>query len=536
MSPPHPLALSTATLITPLGALSGVLMLLLAAPVGGFALAAGLRLIGWRWTWAAVAAPLAWPLGSLSGVWQLTMLLACGQAIRLGRRWQRSDTDLGGDLAQGARAAFGPTDFARRIRGAWEIRRERWVDRRGLLIGTDARGLGVRIPLGGDSGSHTLVVGASGTGKTVTQISRVVRAVEHGHGAIVCDPKGDCDLESALRRVAREQGRRMLVWTPEGKDTYNPYGYGSDSEIADKALAVERYTEPHYLRQAQRYLGHAVRTMRLTGVPVSPASLVRYLDPLQLEVLARRIADEEQARTVWRYLDSLSARQLRDLGGTRDRLAILPESDIGRWLDPEAPGAETFDLLQAMRWRAVVYFRLDADRRPLLAQMLAGALVGDVLAAAAALQATPIPTTVMIDEFSAIAADQVAGLFARSRAAGISLLLGTQELSDLRRPGSDALRDQVLGNVETLIAHRQVVPASAQLVCDVAGGRGAWAGSERTHPGWPSLLGATGGSRSRVREPLILPDPVRTLPTGVAAVVVPGARRAPKVARILRAG
>jgi len=34
---------------------------------------------------------------------------------------------------------------------------------------------------------------------------------------------------------------------------------GSETEIADKALSGETFTEPHYLRQAQRYLGHAVR-------------------------------------------------------------------------------------------------------------------------------------------------------------------------------------------------------------------------------------------------------------------------------------
>ncbi len=44
-------------------------------------------------------------------------------------------------------------------------------------------------------------------------------------------------------------------------------------------------------------------------------------------------------------------------------------------------------------------------------------------------------TLVVIDEFSAVAAEQVVRLFGRARSAGISLVLGTQELSDLRRQG-----------------------------------------------------------------------------------------------------
>ena len=40
----------------------------------------------------------------------------------------------------------------------------------------------------------------------------------------------------------------------------------------------------------------------------------------------------------------------------------------------------------------------------------------------------------------------------------MSLLLGTQELADLTLVEHPNLKDQVLGNVTTLIAHRQVIP------------------------------------------------------------------------------
>ncbi len=65
-------------------------------------------------------------------------------------------------------------------------------------------------------------------------------------------------------------------------------------------------------------------------------------------------------------------------------------------------------------------------------------------------------------------------LFARARSAGLSLLLGTQELSDLRLPGRERLLEQVLGNLSALLAHRQVVPSSAELLAQIAGTRGTW--------------------------------------------------------------
>jgi conjugal transfer pilus assembly protein TraD len=87
------------------------------------------------------------------------------------------------------------------------------------------------------------------------------------------------------------------------------------------------------------------------------------------------------------------------------------------------------------------------------------------------------------------------------------------------------IRDQVLGNVDTFIAHRQVVPDSAELLAAVAGTCGAWITTQQTGDG----LGAmnTGlGSRTRGREYVIHPDEIKRLGVGEAAVIVPRLRQA----------
>ncbi len=147
--------------------------------------------------------------------------------------------------------------------------------------------------------------------------------------------------------------------------------------------------------------------------------------------------------------------------------------------------------MRAVRAGAVVYFepagRLAAAARP----DAGGRDRQDLQTVVSALQEHPARCVVAIDEFSAVAAEQVAGLFGRARSAGVSLLLGTQELSDLRVPGHEHLREQVLGNLTTLIAHRQVVPESAELVARLSGTAGAWrttvASATAAPParGWP---------------------------------------------------
>jgi len=493
---------------------SATIHLAIGLPIG-LAAAAMMRRHHLRWTWAAgalAAVVLARP--PLDGG-TLTLGTAALCATVRGRRWHREDLEAGADLAELAAGRRGPLDalrsLARRAQLRWSApgAESRWHGDR-LTVGYERDGRAVMLPLGGATGgTHTLVVGATRSGKTVTMTWMATHAIERGMGAIVIDPKGDPDLHRALRDAALAHGRRFVEWAPRGGTVYNPYARGSETEIADKALAGERFTEPHYLRQAQRYLGHEVRVLRQAGIEVSLRALVEHLDPARLELLARGLS-EPQARGTHAYLDSLGARQESDLAGVRDRLAIMAESDIGQWLDPETSGASRLDLLDGAKARAVVYFDLRADRHPLLAQMLAGAIVGDLQATVAGLQGRPVSTLVMIDEFSAIAPERVVGLFARAGGAGVSLVLGTQELADMRLPGREMLLEQVVGNLSVLIAHRQVVPASAELLAAMTETRGVW---RTSHHGNGRL------TRTRDLEHALGAGQVMSLAQGWAAVI-----------------
>jgi hypothetical protein len=517
-----------------------------------------------HWTWAptALAADvLAGPVLGGAVAWTLGIAALCA-SVR-GRRWHREEVEAGADLAELAADRRGPLDALRTLvrrtvpklsgliarwapqsailaggrdwfRGAgggdgfggagaedslhsaggkgWfrGAGRKDWFRGNRLTVGEDEKYRSVSIPLGGPTGgTHTLVVGATRSGKTVTMTWMSARAIEHGMGAIVVDPKGDRDLCSELRNAAQAAGRQFIEWTPQGPSVYNPYARGSETEIADKVLAGERFTEPHYLRQAQRYLGHEVRTLRRAGLEISLRELVKHLDPMRLEVLARSLPEEE-AQGAHDYLDSLTTRQQSDLAGVRDRLAIMAESDIGPWLDPQTEDADRLDLLEAAQGQAVVYFNLEADRRPLLAQMLGAAIVQDLQAMVAALQSHPQETLVMIDEFSAIAPERIVGLFGRAGGAGVSLVLGTQELADLRVPGREMLQEQVMGNLSVLISHRQVVPASAELIASMTETRGVWRTSHHSDGGH---------TRTREHEHVLRAEQIMSLPRGWAALL-----------------
>jgi hypothetical protein len=76
---------------------------------------------------------------------------------------------------------------------------------------------------------------------------------------------------------------------------------------------------------------------------------------------------------------------------------------------------------------------------------------------------------------------RVVRLFATPRSAHLSMLLGTQELADLRPAEHPQLAEQVIGNLATVIAHRRNMPASAETIAEIAGTRGAWITTQKTN-------------------------------------------------------
>ena len=502
------------------------------AVILGWLLARALRRAGLAWTWALLGLPAGYLAGGLVvGRWPIWIVSVIA-AVK-GSRLHDADVVAGGESAELARSR----DGVGALLSSWGLvrlnGREGWISNGRLTVGRTSRTGRARIPIGDDSGKHTLVVGATGSGKTVSQAWIAGRMIDHGHGAVVVDPKGDELLRTELRQAAARRDAPFIEWTPEGPVAYNPYARGSASEIADKALSGEVFTEPHYLRQAQRFLGHAVRAMQDANVPVTPLSLMEHMDPAQLEATTRELPNAERAAQTQKYLDELTDRQKRDLAGIRDRLSILAESDIQQWLGSPNGGAG-LDIQQAVADRAVVYLRLESDLRPLLSQILAAAIISDLTTISARQQQTPVPTLVMIDEFAAVAAAHISKLFGKARTAGFSLLLGTQEFADLQTVG-EALKEQTIGNLAALIAHRQNVPESAELIAKMSGTQQVWIPTEQTEAGWLGTRHSGKGSRKRGEEFRVHPNRIKQLKTGQAVVLTPGAGN-PRIASMLHPG
>ena len=125
-----------------------------------------------RWTWALAGLPIGFlfilavsAFASSLSVIAFPVWAASLYACALGRRWHRQDLENGADHAELARARLGIVGMLRRRQAEVAIKDHGWFRSDGLIVGRDEQGMPVPIPFGDISGSHTLVVGATGSGR-----------------------------------------------------------------------------------------------------------------------------------------------------------------------------------------------------------------------------------------------------------------------------------------------------------------------------------------------------------------------------------
>jgi type IV secretory pathway TraG/TraD family ATPase VirD4 len=392
--------------------------------------------------------------------------------------------------------------------------------RDGVTLGTD-RATGANVVLTDwQLSAHGLILGASGAGKSTTLLTILTDQIARGRPVVVIDMKGSPSFARQLSGAARRAGRPFRLWTLDGPGYWNPLGHGNPTELKDKLIATERFTEPHYQRAAERYVQTVMQVLERTHPVRSPTldEVVALMDPRRMARALRGVPGPFVER-VQDYLASLSADQLSAVRGLGTRLAIVSESHTGPFLTDRGP--ETIDLRRALAGSEVVLFSLNSSTYGRLSAQIGTLVVQDLIAAAGHRLGNPHAAQAMvgIDEFSALQSDNLIALLERGRESGVPVLLATQEFADLDRAGH-GVRDQVSGVTAVKIAHRQDVPASARMIAEMVGTERVWEHSlgTRRHP----LLGTfdTGrGTRRQVERFIIDPNRIQSLRTGEAVVI-----------------
>ena len=130
--------------------------------------------------------------------------------IGWGVHWDLEDRRAGGDLGIAASERRGPLDPLRRRLAERRLRR-RGDLAEGLPIGRSYRGELALVRRGSArSGSHVLIPGATGAGKTTSLAALLIEyVVRSGFGAVVLEAKADRALHASAKIAAKARGRSL---------------------------------------------------------------------------------------------------------------------------------------------------------------------------------------------------------------------------------------------------------------------------------------------------------------------------------------
>jgi hypothetical protein len=329
-----------------------------------------------------------------------------------------------------------------------------------------------------------LIPGATGAGKTTSLGALLVEyVVRSKFGAVVLEAKVDRSLQAAALGAAAARGVPFHCVSPDGPCAYDPLEHGSVDERSERLVAVENWgsADADFYRQAASpFLRLVLRTLERSRKRATLAAVARYCDPDELENLGLSAEDPELFGEITAALAGLRTDERRAISGLRARLRSLAESEFARaWLDPERSGMTLLELRKAIERREVVYFRFDTDRTGNVGRAIAQMVLLDLGAAASASMEKGVGTFVAVDEYGALEASALDRLYARGRAAGFSVAVGTQTLADLRAAGT-AVRERIAATVSSIVCHRIGEQADAEWVSQLIGAVPTWQNTIRT--------------------------------------------------------
>ncbi len=451
------------------------------------------RRLGWSWglvtvpagvalAWAsvvsplsgsAVAATLGFPVGVVVGS------VGWGVHRRIG------DRRAGGDREAAAGERRSLLDPARRrVRERRTKRREALAS--GIPLGRSPRGELALVRRGTrESGSHVLIPGATGAGKTTSLAALLIEYVVRSRfGGVVIEAKIDERLRAAAQAAARAAGVPFHLVSPSGSSGYDPIAQGTVDERSERLIAVQPWGSDDadfYRQAASPFLRLVVRALDSGGGPTTLRRVAQSCDPDLLEQLAMdALGNDDLADEIARYTSALQADERRAIGGLRARLFNLADSDFAReWLDPTETRGEVVDLRESVAGREVLYFRLDTDRTGNVGEAIAQMVMLDLGAVASSMMGEGVGTFVAIDEFGALEADALDRLYTRGRSAGMSVALGTQTVADLREAGP-ATRERVGATIESIVCHRIGNQDDAEWIAQLIGTVPTWNTTTRT--------------------------------------------------------
>jgi hypothetical protein len=297
-------------------------------------------------------------------------------------------------------------------------------------------------------GTHALILGATGSGKTVLMQHLIAQDLENGHSICQLDLRGD-QIRSTLELCAgRVDPSKILVLDLREKARpfgFNPlYGAGEPYFRALNVLSVIKEQSASWGVQLEETLRNALLVLAEAGHAITELEPFFFNAAFREECLGT--VSDEQLANYWERYDELSAERQAALASPvlnkvapllatptlRTLLGHSSPIDLGRHLN--IPGSVLLVSLAVDE--------LHGSGR-VVGSLLLSAICREIFARVPIAESQRNPVRLYVDEFENFSMDDFESIFAEGRRFKLSTVLAHQTLAQL----DSRSRSLILGNV-----------------------------------------------------------------------------------------
>ncbi|MBP1525585.1 MAG: DUF853 family protein [Spiroplasma ixodetis] len=288
---------------------------------------------------------------------------------------------------------------------------------------------------------HTLLIGATGSGKTTTALSIINQLVyKLNQTVIIIDGKGDSDLINKVKAI----DNNAFIWTINGENQYNPFASNNFVILADKIMSLFDFSEPHYQAMAHNYLLILIESLINKKIEINLSNIIKYFPINNL----KKLIDKTNPKYIY-----VAEFIQEEINGLLNRLSVYAEQLNN------SIGIEN-NLTEIVNNHKIILFSLESLSYPQLATNMGKLLIQD-LKEFASIKPRNQHINLVLDEFNVFASDTIINLINKTRSFNYQCFLCFQTINDLKTASKD-LTDTIFGNTANIIAHNVKDPNSAE--------------------------------------------------------------------------
>lgn len=384
-----------------------------------------------------------------------------------------------------------------------------------------------------DQGMHLQVMGSTGFGKTRFAVCKIENHIKNGRGGVFFDGKGSKEFYFEVLALARKHGREkdlyfVSIAYPEISSPINMLRRGSSTEIKDKLIGSQIWTEEYYKKAVERALMIILNALLDCGIVPTLERVYEGLDDPKSWDL-KGFKNKSYEKDFQTYVDE-HKRSKSDYSGFLADLVAMIKSDFGHLFEEHPDGV---DILDAYNNNKIIFIQMPTARFEETAKRLGRMILQDIKTACSYVESEYLPKQkkffpIIIDEFASFATQSFIDFINKARSSGMGTTIMHQSMGDLKIIG-DHYPQQVSENTNGKIFFRIDDPETIDYTSKQAGTYTTIKRTYETHRRFFMRYKTGGASEREVDEYKIEPNEFRNLGVGEGVVYIKTHNQAYKV-------